>query len=86
MYKWDTEVYNKSSADQQKRAWELILKLVLKGNERVLDIGCGDGKVTAEVAKLLPSGSILGIDDSEEMIHFARKYSSLDYSVKIRHS
>lgn len=73
MYKWDAEAYYKSSADQQKWARELILKLELKGNERVLDIGCGDGKVTAEVAKLLPSGSILGIDNSEEMIHFARK-------------
>jgi len=73
MYKWDAEDYYKSSADQQKWARELILRLALKGNESVLDIGCGDGKVTAEVAKLLPNGSILGIDNSEEMIRFARK-------------
>lgn len=52
---------------------ELILKLQLKGNERVLDIGCGEGKVTAEIAKRLPTGSVLGIDSSEEQIRFARK-------------
>lgn len=73
MYKWNGEDYYRSSAQQQEWARELILKLALKGNERVLDIGCGDGSTTAEVAMQLPNGSILGIDNSEEMIHFARK-------------
>ena len=77
MYKWDAEDYYKSFADQQKWARELILKLALIGNERVLDIGCGDGRTTAEVANQLPNGSILGIDNSEEMIHFARKKFAL---------
>jgi trans-aconitate methyltransferase len=72
MYKWDAEDYHKSSSEQQKWAKELILKLRLKGSERVLDIGCGDGKVTAEIAKLLPNGSVLGVDNSEEQIRFAR--------------
>ncbi len=53
MYKWDPEEYNKSSSKQQKWAHELILKLDFKGDERVLDIGCGDGKVTAEIARRL---------------------------------
>jgi len=73
MYKWNAEDYHRSSAEQQEWARELILKLALKGIERVLDIGCGDGRTTAEVAKQLQNGSILGIDNSEEMIHFARK-------------
>jgi len=73
MYKWNAEDYHRSSAEQEEWARELILKLALKGNERVLDIGCGDGRTTAEVAKQLPNGSVLGIDNSEEMIHFARK-------------
>ncbi len=72
MYKWDAEDYHKSSCEQQKWARELILKLELKGNERALDIGCGDGKVTAELAKRLPSGSVFGIDNSEELIRFAQ--------------
>jgi trans-aconitate 2-methyltransferase len=74
MYKWDPEDYYKSwLPEQQKLAQELILKLAIKGDERVLDIGCGDGTITAEIAKQLPNGSVLGIDNSEEMIHFARK-------------
>lgn len=73
MYKWDAEDYHRSSAEQKKWASDLILKLAFKGNERILDVGCGDGKATAEVARLLPNGSVLGIDNSEEMIHFAKK-------------
>jgi trans-aconitate methyltransferase len=73
MYKWDAQQYHKSSAEQQKWAQELLLKLKLKGTERVLDIGCGDGKITAEIARSLPNGSVLGIDSSEEMVLFARK-------------
>lgn len=38
-----------------------------------MDIGCGDGKVTAEIAELLPGGSVMGIDISEELIRFTRK-------------
>lgn len=74
MYKWDPEDYYKSwLPEQQKLAQELILKLAIKGDERFLDIGCGDGTITAEIAKQLPNGYVLGIDNSKEMIHFARK-------------
>lgn len=71
MYKWDAKEYHKSSAEQQKWAEELIEKLKLRGNERVLDIGCGDGKVTAKIAECVPKGSVVGIDSSDEMVHFA---------------
>ena len=42
-YTWDALDYEKSSSVQQMWARELIAKLDLKGDERVLDIGCGDG-------------------------------------------
>ena len=48
--KWDAADYAKHSTEQQRWARELIAKLRLRGHERVLDIGCGDGKVTAELA------------------------------------
>jgi trans-aconitate 2-methyltransferase len=73
MYTWNPNEYFKSSSEQQKWAQELIAKLALNGDERVLDIGCGDGKITAKIAELLPNGSIVGIDNSKEMINFAQK-------------
>jgi trans-aconitate 2-methyltransferase len=71
-YQWNAVDYAKSSAAQQQWARELIHKLELKGDETILDIGCGDGKVTAEIAAAVRNGSVLGIDSSEAMIALAR--------------
>ena len=71
-HKWDPEVYEKSSSAQKSWAEEVISKIKIKGDERVLDIGCGDGKITAYIATLLPQGSVLGIDNSLDMIRFAQ--------------
>ena len=57
---------------QQSWARELIAKLNLLGDEHILDVGCGDGKVTAELARAVPRGSVTGTDASAEMIAFAK--------------
>ena len=68
---WNALDYEKNSSQQQLWARELIAKLNLRGDEKVLDVGCGEGKVTAEIAALLPHGSVLGVDKSEGMITLA---------------
>ena len=86
-YSWDAKEYEKHSTAQQIWARELIRKLQLKGDESLLDIGCGDGKVTAEIAALLPLGQVLGVDSSEDMIALARKkipadqYANLSFAL-----
>jgi trans-aconitate 2-methyltransferase len=75
MHKWDPETYEKSSSPQKEWAEDLLAKITLRGNEKILDIGSGDGKITAKIASLIPQGSVLGIDNSHEMVIFAqRKY------------
>lgn len=54
-------------------AEEVLALLKVKGDERVLDLGCGSGRVTAEIAAQLGHGSILGVDSSAEMVAFAKK-------------
>ena len=71
--KWNAADYAANSAVQQTWARELIARLNLRGDEHILDVGCGDGKVTAEIARAVPRGSVTGIDASAEMIAFARK-------------
>jgi trans-aconitate methyltransferase len=71
--KWNAADYAANSSVQQSWARELIAKLKFHGNERILDVGCGDGKVTAEIARAIPEGFIIGTDVSAEMIAFARK-------------
>jgi trans-aconitate 2-methyltransferase len=69
---WNAADYAANSAAQQTWARELIAQLHLRGDEHILDVGCGDGKVTAELARAVPKGSVTGIDASPEMIRFAR--------------
>ena len=72
-YQWNARDYRKHSGQQQKWARELIAKLGLQGREAILDIGCGDGKVTAEIATSVPDGTVTGIDSSEQMVTIARQ-------------
>ena len=72
-YRWDSRDYAEHSAAQFEWAKELLGKLKLQGDEPVLDIGCGDGKVSAALAALVPQGSVIGIDNSEEMIALANQ-------------
>ena len=80
---WNPDDYHKHSSEQQKWARELIGKLALRGDERVLDIGCGDGKVTAEIAAAVPRGSVLGVDVSADMVEFARRSHSKEQHVNL---
>jgi trans-aconitate methyltransferase len=71
--RWNAADYAANSAVQQTWARELIAQLQLRGDEHVLDVGCGDGKVSAEIAQTVPRGSVVGVDASPQMIEFARK-------------
>jgi len=70
--------YAKHSSAQQRWARELIAKLDLNGDESVLDIGCGEGKVTAEIAGYLPAGHVLGVDSSNDMIESAGRHFPIE--------
>lgn len=72
--RWDPADYAAHSAPQLLGARELLGRLALRGHERVLDVGCGDGRVTAELAAAVPRGRVRGVDNSAEMIRFARAH------------
>src|SRR5262252_4210569 len=72
MTEWDAADYARISALQKVMAEEVLGLLNIKGSERVLDVGCGDGKITSELAARVPRGSVVGIDPSVEMIRFAQ--------------
>lgn len=69
---WQAEEYHQHSTVQSEAASELLQHIQFNGSESVLDIGCGDGKITAKIAKHIPNGSALGLDISKEMIEFAQ--------------
>jgi len=70
-HNWDADDYEKNSSAQFQWAEELIAKLGLLGSESILDIGCGDGRISARLAAKVKHGSVVGIDLSESMIRHA---------------
>jgi trans-aconitate 2-methyltransferase len=69
---WDPVAYDTIS-DMQLRWGQAVLdRLELRGDEVVLDAGCGTGKVTALLAERLPEGRVVGVDASRSMIEQAR--------------
>jgi trans-aconitate 2-methyltransferase len=79
-HNWNADDYAKNSSAQLQWAQELIAKLSLHGRESLLDVGCGDGKVSAQIAKILPEGNVLGIDLSQSMIQLAcEQFPSQNY-------
>jgi trans-aconitate methyltransferase len=72
-FEFDSEKYKRASIQQKAWGRGLISELEFAGHERILDLGCGDGALSAELARLVPGGFVLGIDASENMITTARK-------------
>ncbi|MDD3170139.1 MAG: methyltransferase domain-containing protein [Eubacteriales bacterium] len=72
-FEFDGEKYKKASKHQKEWGNSLISELSLSGNEAILDLGCGDGGLTEQLAQLVPNGTVLGIDASKGMIETAKK-------------
>jgi len=74
-FEFDGEKYKKASKHQKEWGNSLILELSFKGDETILDLGCGDGSLTEQLAQAVPNGSVLGIDASAGMIETAKQRS-----------
>lgn len=72
-FEFDGEKYKKASKHQKEWGNRLLAELSLDGNEEILDLGCGDGGLTEQLAQLVPNGKVLGIDASMGMITTAKK-------------
>ena len=72
-YKWNAADYAAQSSAQQKWAEELFEKINLSGSEQILDLGCGDGKISMSLAENVLQGSVTGIDASQDMIALAQE-------------
>ena len=87
MQTWNPKDYAEHSSLQFGLARKLLDQLRLRGDEAILDLGCGDGKITVEIARRVPRGQAVGIDSSREMIGFARakfppaQYPNLEFAV-----
>jgi trans-aconitate 2-methyltransferase len=69
---WDAATYDRVAAPQEEWGREVLDRLELRGDETVLDAGCGTGRVTRLLAERLPNGHVIGVDGAPSMIEVAR--------------
>jgi trans-aconitate 2-methyltransferase len=79
---WNATSYERMSAPLEAMGREVLDRLDLNGDERVLDAGCGTGRVTAALLERLPRGEVVAVDASPAMVEAARE--RLGDSVELR--
>jgi trans-aconitate 2-methyltransferase len=66
---WDASVYHAVATPHQAWGAEILDRLTLRGDETVLDLGCGTGRVSAQLLERLgPEGHVVGVDGSARMV------------------
>jgi trans-aconitate 2-methyltransferase len=70
---WDAATYQRVSTPHQDWGAEVLDRLTLTGDETMLDLGCGTGRVTEQLLERLPDGHVIGIDGSVAMLAEAER-------------
>lgn len=65
---WDAGSYHRVSVPHEDWARSVLDRLPLRGDETVLDAGCGSGRVTALLVGRLPQGRVVAVDGSASMV------------------
>lgn len=80
---WNSDVYHRLSAPQVSWGKKVLSRLHLRGDETVLDAGCGTGRLTADLLDTLPRGRVIGIDLSQNMLQSAREHLCADFGDRL---
>jgi trans-aconitate 2-methyltransferase len=76
---WNPRLYEQNHAFVWQYGEEVIQLLAPQAGERILDLGCGTGQLTAKIAE---TAEVLGLDHSEQMIAKAKaNYPELAFTV-----
>src|SRR5579872_2487123 len=85
MADWNPELYNRFRRYREEPFLAILERLQLRGDESIIDLGCGSGENTVELARRVPRGRAVGIDSSSAMIEAANKIrNDLDSKLKSR--
>jgi trans-aconitate methyltransferase len=69
---WNATAYHKVSGPQTSWGQKVLDRLTVKGDESVIDAGCGSGRLTGELMERLPRGRLVALDRSWNMLVTAR--------------
>ena len=79
---WDAHTYSRVGGGVTALGHEVLERTELRGDETVLDAGCGSGELTAELAARVPRGKVFAVDGSPRMVELAR--SRLQHDIGVR--
>ena len=74
MQEWNAEAYHRVSDPLVEWGVRVLARLPLRGDECVLDVGCGTGRLTEKLLERLPAGRVVAVDLSSNMLLAARAY------------
>jgi len=81
---WNAAAYHRLSAPQFEWGQRVLSELHLRGDECVLDAGCGTGKLTRLLLRNLPRGRVVGLDLSRNMVLHARQNLEPEFGKRVR--
>lgn len=71
MPSWDPQVYGRYAAERARPFIDLMARVTATTPQRVVDLGCGTGELTASLARRWPGAQVLGVDSSPQMLERA---------------
>ncbi len=80
---WDGASYDRISETMEALGLDVLDRLELRGDEPVLDAGCGSGRITQALIERLPRGRVIAIDESPSMIAAARERLGPDADLRV---
>jgi trans-aconitate 2-methyltransferase len=80
---WNSTVYHRLSAPQVSWGKKVLSRLKLRGDELVLDAGCGTGRLTADLLEALPHGRVIAVDLSQNMLNSAREHLAASVGARV---
>jgi trans-aconitate methyltransferase len=81
---WDANAYHRVSGPQTEWGRRVLARLELSADARVIDAGCGTGRLTRELLERIPDGRLMALDRSWNMLLAARAYLEPDFGGRVR--
>lgn len=82
---WDASAYHRLADPQFAWGRRLLDTLALRGDETVLDAGCGTGRLTRLLLERLPHGRVIALDVSQQMLEGARENLEPDFPGRVEY-
>jgi trans-aconitate 2-methyltransferase len=81
---WDATAYHHLSDPQVSWGKKVLSGLNLRGDELLMDAGCGTGRLTGELLENLPQGRVVALDISRNMLATARDHLRPEFATRVQ--